>query len=44
MSKAGEQPGKGRYTCVTCGHVVFLKKDSDALGVCPHCDSKRYAP
>ena len=44
MSGAGEQPGKGRYTCVTCGHVVFLRKDGDALKVCPHCDSRHYAP
>ena len=44
MSRAGEKPGKGRYTCVICGHVVFLKRESDALGICPHCGSGRYAP
>ncbi len=44
MSRVGEQPGKGRYTCVICGHVVFLKSDGEALKACPHCDSKRYAP
>lgn len=44
MSNAGDRPGKGRYTCVMCGHVALLDSDREALPKCPHCGAERYAP
>ena len=44
MSKAGDRPGAGRYTCVSCGQVVFVESDGDSLGPCPHCGGTHYAP
>lgn len=41
MSKAGEQPGKGKYHCAAslCRRVVILDDDRDTLPWCPTCGS-----
>ena len=39
MYTTGEKPGKGRYRCTECGHIIHLDDDSDALPPCPVCDN-----
>ena len=44
MSTTGEKPGKGEYTCTSCGQVVVLDDDTDTLPPCPRCDETEYTP
>jgi len=37
MPTTGEKPGKGIYTCNTCGEVIRLDKNTDTLPPCPRC-------
>ena len=37
MYNSGQKPSKGDYKCTTCGEIVNLKLDSDALPICPKC-------
>ncbi|MDA3884983.1 MAG: hypothetical protein PF638_05250 [Candidatus Delongbacteria bacterium] len=44
MSKTGEKPGKGTYTCTKCGQKVTLDDNSDKLPPCPSCHGTNYRP
>jgi Zn finger protein HypA/HybF involved in hydrogenase expression len=44
MSSTGEKPGRGAYTCTTCGQVVVLDDTSDTLPPCPKCHGTDYRP
>ncbi len=44
MSKAGEKPGKGTYTCVVCGWETTLEDENAVLPVCPVCGAEDYTP
>ncbi len=44
MAKTGEKPGKGFYTCTSCGQVVHLDDNSDTLPPCPTCNGTNYKP
>ncbi len=44
MSKTGEKPGKGIYTCTNCGSAVRLDDSSDTLPPCPKCSKTDYRP
>ncbi|MBS3774422.1 MAG: hypothetical protein KGY70_04500 [Bacteroidales bacterium] len=39
MYRTGEKPGKGRYQCTKCGHIIRLDDDSDTLPPCPVCEN-----
>lgn len=36
----GEEPGKGKYKCITpgCGEIITLDDDTDELPPCPKCE------
>ncbi len=38
----GEKPGKGTYTCTTCGQKVVLDDTTDTLPPCPKCSATTY--
>ncbi|VTS79403.1 Protein of uncharacterised function (DUF1451) [Enterococcus gallinarum] len=38
----GEKPGKGTYTCKSCGQNVTLDDHTDTLPPCPRCDGSTY--
>jgi len=42
MLKAGDKPGKGIYTCNTCGQRVVLDDKNDTLQPCPSCSLTSY--
>lgn len=44
MSKhsTGEKPGKGVYTCDSCGQRVVLDDHADTLPPCPRCDETEF--
>ena len=42
MPTTGEKPGKGEYTCSTCGQTVILDDDTDTLPPCPKCNGTDY--
>lgn len=44
MSTTGEKPGKGEYTCTSCGQVVILDDNTDTLPPCPKCNGTEYTP
>jgi len=44
MSKTGESPGIGTYTCTDCGQVLELDNKTDKLPPCPLCGGTNYTP
>jgi DNA-directed RNA polymerase subunit RPC12/RpoP len=44
MSTTGERPGKGIYSCVSCGQTVQLDDSTDTLPPCPKCNGTQYHP
>lgn len=44
MSRTGEKPGKGTYTCTKCGYVIVLDNDTDTLPPCPRCHNTEFRP
>ncbi len=44
VSRTGEKPGKGTYTCKKCGQTVVLDDDSDTLPPCPKCGGSEFRP
>lgn len=42
MHTTGEKPGKGTYTCFSCGQKVRLDDSSDRLPPCPKCAGTKY--
>ena len=44
MSTTGEKPGKGTYTCKSCGQTVVLNDESDTLPPCPSCAKTEFRP
>jgi len=44
MSTTGEKPGKGTYTCTSCGTQVYLDENSDRLPPCPKCHGTDFTP
>lgn len=43
MATTGEKPGKGEYTCTTCGQVVVLDDHNDTLPPCPKRNGTEYS-
>jgi len=37
MYRTGEKPGRGSYTCISCGRTVEVDDNSEALKSCPSC-------
>ncbi len=37
IHSTGDTPGKGYYSCRSCGKVIHLDTDEDALPACPRC-------
>ncbi|WP_041277594.1 zinc ribbon-containing protein [Desulfotalea psychrophila] len=44
MASTGEKPGKGTYTCISCGKKVRLDDNNDTLPPCPRCEGTNYKP
>jgi len=42
MNAAGEKPGRGYYACRNCGRVIYLRRDGEALPVCPECNGAQW--
>jgi rubrerythrin len=42
MAMTGDKPGKGTYTCSTCGEQVTLNDATDTLPPCPSCHGMKY--
>lgn len=42
MPTTGEKPGKGNYTCKSCGQRVVLDDKTDTLPPCPSCHKTEY--
>lgn len=43
MPTTGEKPGKGIYTCTSCGQRVYLDDEDDTLPPCPRCNETDYS-
>lgn len=44
MSTTGQKPGKGTYTCTSCGKTVKLDDATDTLPPCPRCNGTTFRP
>lgn len=44
MSRTGEKPGIGTYTCTHCDQRVRLDDRTDTLPPCPNCHNTNYRP
>ena len=42
MYTTGEKPGKGLYSCTSCGQLVRLDDSTDTLPPCPKCGKVTY--
>lgn len=40
----GRKPGKGEYTCTSCGQMVVLDDNTDTLPPRPKCNGTEYTP
>lgn len=42
MYTTGQKPGKGRYQCTKCGHIITLDDDTDTLPPCKSCNGTKW--
>ncbi|MDP4171167.1 MAG: hypothetical protein Q8906_11205 [Bacillota bacterium] len=42
MQHTGGAPGRGSYTCNSCGTVLHLDEDRDRLPPCPECFTTKF--
>jgi len=42
MARTGEKPGKGYYTCLTCGQLIILDDTTDTMPPCPTCNGVEF--